>query len=94
MSICVYILFTGTIVMCVLVVIRTYICTYLSILPLNSLDAFAIINIYVGYLNNYILKFWYHFYLGCKQILIHAFLSYDSTGRMRILIVLPTYIGS
>ena len=80
-------------VMCVSVVIRTYICTYLLILLLNSLDAFANINIYVGYLNGYILNLWHNFYLGCKQILIHAFLSYDSTGRMRILIVLQTYVG-
>ncbi len=55
MLICVYIIFTSTIVIFILVVIDTYICTYLLILPLNSFDAFANINIFTGYLKNYIL---------------------------------------
>ena len=93
MLIYMYIRFTSTIVMCILVVICTNICTYLSILPLNSFDDFANIDISTGYLNNYILHFRYNFYLGCKQISIHAFLSYDSNGWIWILIILSTYIG-
>jgi len=79
--------------MCILVVIRTYICMYLSILPLNSYDAVSNIKKITGYLNNYILILWYNSYLGCMQIFIHLFLTYNSTGQMRILIVLSTYIG-
>ena len=82
MSICVLILFIGTMIMCVLVVIRTYICTYLAILLLNSFDAFANIEKRIGYLNKYIINVWYIRYFEYMQILIRTFLSYNSTYRL------------